>query len=230
VEGIDVRVLGPFELSVGGRPVVLTTGRLRTLLAVLAMSAGKSVPVDRLATAVWGDDPPGNSRRTVQLYVTRLRTALGTSAITTVSSGYALWITPEQVDALRFLRLQETAAADPAMERSRLVEALALWRGAPFDGIRSTTLESSEAPRLVEHYLAAVERRADLDLAAGLHQELVAELAELTAQHPLRESLWVRLLVALDRCGRQAEALERYEAIRVRLVDELGTDPGPELR
>jgi DNA-binding SARP family transcriptional activator/tetratricopeptide (TPR) repeat protein len=221
---VEVRLLGPFEVVVDGHPVDLTTGRLRTLLAVLAMSAGRSVSLDRLADALWGDDQPADPRRSVQLYVARLRSALGSAAIATERPGYVLRTEPDNVDALRFLRLLDT------VDRVRLAEALALWRGTPFDGIPAGWLTTTQRPRLVEHYLAAVERRADLDLAEGRHQQLIPELTELTAQHPLRESLWVRLLVALDRTGRQAEALEQYETIRGRLADRLGIDPGPELR
>jgi tetratricopeptide (TPR) repeat protein len=111
-----------------------------------------------------------------------------------------------------------------------LAEALALWRGVPFEDVRSAWLAESEGRRLTERYLAAIERRVDLDLANGRAKELVPELSDLTARYPLRESLWVRLLVVLDHRGRQAEALERYEAIRVRLAEELGADPGPELQ
>src|ERR671923_2419524 len=102
--------------------------------------------------------------------------------------------------------------------------------GVPFEGVRSAWLADVEARRLTERYLAAAERRLDLDLADGRAGELVPELSDLTARYPLRESLWVRLLVVLDHCGRQAEALERYEAVRVRLAEELGADPGPELQ
>ena len=225
---LTVGVLGPLEVTVGGRPVGLTTGRLRTLLA---MSAGQTVSPDRLAAAMWDDNLPADARKTVQTYVTR-RGVLGAGLIGTSPAGYVLRAAPDQVDALRFLRLLDaaTAAPEPSVERARLVEALALWRGAPLEGVRSAWLEGSEAPRLVERYLAAVERRVDLDLADGRHGGLVAWLGELVAQYPLRESLWVRLLVVLAQSGRQAEALERYEAVRVRLAEELGTDPGPELQ
>jgi DNA-binding SARP family transcriptional activator len=139
---------------------------------------------------------------------------------------------PDQVDALRFLRLVDAADAAPDVrtERTRLEEALALWRGVPFEGLRSGWLADMEAPRLVERYLAAVERRADLDLAAGRPGPLVGQLGELLARHPLRESLWLRLLVALHRSGRRAEALQRYQVIRVHLAEELGVDPGAELQ
>jgi DNA-binding SARP family transcriptional activator/Tfp pilus assembly protein PilF len=222
---LTVGVLGPFEVMCDGRPVALTTGRLRTLLVALALAAGRPVSVERLATALWGDHPPDNARRSVQTYLTRLRSAIGAERVVTGPTGYQLRVDPDRVDALRFNRL-----LDQATGRDRLAEALGLWRGTPFTGIRSDWLERVEAPRLTERYLAAVERRLDLDLAGGQHHQQVAPLEELVAQHPLRESLWVRLLLALDRSGRQSEALARYETIRVRLAEELGTDPGPELR
>jgi DNA-binding SARP family transcriptional activator/tetratricopeptide (TPR) repeat protein len=229
---LTVGVLGPLEVSVDGRPVRLTSGRLRTLLAMLAMAAGSPLPVDRLATALWGADMPGHVRRVVQTYLGRLRVALGEDLIVTEPAGYRLRVDPEHVDALRFSRLLDSAAIAPdaATERARLDEALALWRGGPFDDVESDLLARSEAPRLVERYLAAVERRADLSATGERPAALVARLQELTAQHPLRESLWVRLLAALDRSGRQAEALALYESVRRSLAEELGADPGPELR
>jgi DNA-binding SARP family transcriptional activator len=229
---LAVGLLGSFEVSVDGRPVRLTASRQRALLATLAMSAGRTVSVDRLATAVWAADLPGNVRRSVQTYLARLRGALGARWIGTRSGGYVLNAEPDQVDALRFGRLLEAAgaASDIADERTLLTEALDLWRGRPFEGVSSQWLEEAEAPPLLERYLTALERRLDLDIAAGRHGESVAELRELTALYPLRESLWARLLVVLDRCGRQAEALARYETIRVRIADELGAFPGPELQ
>jgi DNA-binding SARP family transcriptional activator len=229
---LTVRLLGPFEASVGGRSVTLTTGQPRTVLAVLAMSADQTVSVDRLAAALWNDDQPCSARRTVQTYVARLRTVLGAATIGRTANGYVLRTDPDRVDTLRFLRLLKAAAqaTDTTKERARLDEALALWRGNPFDGLRSDWLAHTHAPRLVEPYLVAVERRIDLDLAGGLHMALIGQLRELTARHPLREPLWVRLLAALDGCGRPAEALQQYERIRVRLAEELGTGPGPELQ
>lgn len=166
----------------------------------------------------------------LRTYLTRLRRALGAAGrlVHTEPEGYRLAASPDRVDALRFARLLRRD--DQSTEYARLVEALALWRGTPFDDVRSGWLARYESPRLVERYLAAIERRADLDLLAGRHHELVPELLDLTGRHPLRESLWRRLLVALDLGGRRAEALERYEAIRARLAEELGSDPGPELR
>jgi DNA-binding SARP family transcriptional activator/Flp pilus assembly protein TadD len=231
---LTVELLGPLRVSVSGRPVELPAGRLRALLAVLAMAAGRTVLTDTLATAVWGTDPRGDPRANVRTNVKRLRRALGTAEghrIAARPGGYLLVAEPDQVDALRFGRLLDEAAAapDPAAERSRLAAALALWRGTPFDGIRSEWLEQSVAPALQERYLTALERRVDLDLASRSLPG-PTELAELAERHPLRESLWVRLLRVLESAGRPAEALERYETIRRRLAEELGTDPSPELR
>jgi DNA-binding SARP family transcriptional activator/tetratricopeptide (TPR) repeat protein len=234
---LTVALLGPLRVSVAGRLVELPAGRLRAVLAVLAMSAGRTVPADRLATAVWGADAHGDARANVRTNVKRLRRALGTvegQLIEARPGGYLLAVEPDHVDALRFGRLLDEAAAaqDPAAARSRLGAALALWRGTPFDGIRSDWLEQSVAPALQERYLTALERRVDLDLASGSHPDPTepAELAELVERHPLRESLWVRLLRVLESAGRPAEALERYETIRRRLAAELGADPSPELR
>jgi len=230
--GVAVGLLGPLQVSVDGRPLELPAGRLRALFAVLALSTGQAVSVDRLATAVWGEEPPGDPRANVQTNVKRLRRVLGTDLIVTRPGGYVLDVEPDQVDALRFDRLldEATTAPDPATQRDRLAAALALWRGIPFDGVRSEWLQHTQVPRLQERYLAGLERRVDLDLADGHHADLAAELEELTARYPLRESLWARLLRVLERSGRPAEALARYEVIRVRLVEVLGADPGPELR
>jgi DNA-binding SARP family transcriptional activator/tetratricopeptide (TPR) repeat protein len=227
-----VGLLGPLLVSVDGQPVELPAGRLRALLAVLALSTGQAVSVDRLAAAVWDGEPPGDLRANVQTNVKRLRRSLGGELIVTRGGGYVLDVEPDRVDALRFVRLldEATTAPDPATQRDRLVAALALWRGIPFDGVRSEWLEHTQVPRLQERYLAGLERRVDLDLADGRHADLAAELEELTARFPLRESLWARLLRVLERSGRPAEALARYEVIRVRLAEELGADPGPELR
>ena len=229
---LTVGVLGQLDISVDGRRVRLTTGRLRALLAALAMSAGETVSVRRLTEAVWGDDPPHNPRRSLQTYATRLRAELGENMIGSGAGGFALDIDPDAVDAVRFEQILDDASRQtkPAQERQLLDEALGLWRGEPFEGVESRWLEETVAPRLAERRLAALERRIDLDLDAGRHGELVSELNEWTVLYPLRESLWVRLLVVLDRCGRPADALERYHQIRLRILDELGVDPSPELQ
>ena len=232
---LDIRLLGPLELSSDGQPVPLPTGRLPALLAVLAMSAGQTVSAERLATAVWGEELAVDARANVQTNVKRLRRLIGAERIATRGHGYALAVDPERVDALRFERLLDAvAAADrPESQRELLDDALRLWRGAPFEGIASDWLQQAPAARLQERYLAAIERRADLDLADESRTDvadLAAMLDDQTRGHPLRESLWLRLLLVLQRAGRSAEALERYETMRLGLADELGTDPGPDLQ
>jgi DNA-binding SARP family transcriptional activator/tetratricopeptide (TPR) repeat protein len=225
MERVAIGLLGELRVTVDGEPLPVTTGQLRTSLAVLALTPGRAVPVRRLAAALWSGDEPAHVRRTVQTYMTRLRRMLGADSIGTTPAGYLLRVAPDAVDAVRFERLLD-GSPDPAA----LTEALALWRGNPFEGVRLNALHEPESRRLVERYVAAVEQRIDLDLAAGNTDELVVELGDLTARHPLRESLWVRLMIALDRCGRPAEALSRYESVRVRIADALGVDPGPELQ
>ena len=229
---LEIGLLGPLQVSIDHHLVPLTSGRLRTLLASLAMSAGDSVSIDRLANAMWDGHVPDGARKAVQLYVARLRAELGADLIDTSQSGYVLRAATDQVDALRFARLLDAAASSAcrSTEHGLLVEALTLWRGAPFEDLRSPWLDVSIAPRLVERYLSATERRIDLDIADGRAAELVVELGELTARHPLRESLWLRRLVVLERCGRRAEALAQYETVRSQLAEELGADPGPELQ
>jgi DNA-binding SARP family transcriptional activator len=233
VSTLRLELLGPLRVGIDGRPVRLTTGRLRTLLVGLAMSAGRAVSVDQLTRIVWADELPADPRRSLQTYAARLRQAVGGRRIETVRAGWLLHADPDDVDALRFERLLDaaTCAPDAAAERDLLVQALSLWRGEPFDGEESSWLREAERPRLLERYLAARERRIELDLRGGAAAEpLIAELEALTGRYPLRESLWVRLMTLLDRRGRPAEALRRYETVRQRIADELGIDPSLELR
>ncbi|MEV0647382.1 BTAD domain-containing putative transcriptional regulator [Phytomonospora sp. NPDC050363] len=225
---IQIRMLGPWEVRVEGRSIELSN-RLRVVLAALAMSAGRPVPVDHLIVMLWdGDDPGLRPRRTVQTYIARLRRAIGAATIISHPAGYILDAALVDVDALRFTAL--VGAGDPGRERENLAEAAGLWRGVPFEGLDPARLHEVYGAALIERRLAAVERRVDLDIRDGDPAECVAELLELTALHPSRESLWARLLDVLRRCGRHAEALERYETVRRHLAEELGADPGGELR
>lgn len=228
---VEIGVLGPLRVTVAGQEIEVGSGRLRAALAMLASEVGRPVSVDRLAQAVWGEDLPANVRNSTQTQIMRLRRLLGGSLIRTEGDGYRLDVPPDQVDAVRFGRLltQARAAQQPTEQHRLLTEALQLWRGQPFEGVGSQWLNDVEAERMVELYLSARELRVDLELAAQ-NQQVVAELRELTARFPLREAFWSRLLKALKQCGRPAEALACYEAVRVLLANELGADPGPELR
>ena len=229
---VEIGVLGPLRVTVGGQEIEIGSGRLRAVLAMLASEVGRPVSVERLAQAVWGEDLPANVRNSTQTQIMRLRRLLGGSLIRTEGDGYRLDVSPDQVDAVRFGRLlgQAQSAAKQTEQHRLLTEALELWRGQPFEGVGSQWLNDVEAERMVELYLSAREHRVDLELTAGRPSAVVAELRELTARFPLREAFWSRLLKALRQCGRPAEALACYEAVRVLLADELGADPGPELR
>ncbi|MEV6281663.1 BTAD domain-containing putative transcriptional regulator [Kribbella sp. NPDC051770] len=229
---VAIRLLGAVSVRLDGRPVEVGGERVRALLAVLALAGGEPLPTPALAERVWGDDPPANIGPSLHTLANRLRRAIGADLVVSGTAGYSLRITPDDVDALRFVSLVRSTvnSDDPERESAVLVEALGLWAGRPFEGVRSDWLESSEGPRLQEQYLAAVERRVDLRVDDREYGEVLGELLDLTTAYPLRESLWVRLLRLLARAGRTAEALELYESVRVRIADELGVDPGTELR
>lgn len=229
VAGIQVRILGPLQVSVDGAEVEIRGRRPRTLLAVLALAAGQPVSVDGLIGRLWNDtDLPSNPRASLQTYVLRVRQALGREAISTASGQYTLNVAPDQVDVHRFSRLLN--ATDQPAAGSALDEALELWRGTPFDEPLSDWLTEQAAPPLIEAYLGALEQRAERDLATGRPAESLGELQEQAARFPLRESLWATLLTALAASGRPAEALDAYDAIRRRLADELGVDPSLRLQ
>lgn len=229
---VEIGLLGPLVVRRGGYEIEVG-GRLRAVLAMLAVEVGRPVSVERVARGVWGDDDlPVHVRKSVQTQIVRLRRLLGNSRIHTEPGGYRLDIRPADVDVVRFETLISAVAAESGAEGRRrlLADALALWRGTPFEGVGSAWLDEVEAERMVELYLGAQERWVDAELSAGRYGAVVADLRELTARFPLREALWSRLLLALQRSGRSAEALGCYESVRVLLADELGVDPGPELR
>ena len=222
---LEIRVLGPLEVSENGHPLALGGGKPRAVLAMLALRPGKTVSTDRLIDGLWGERPPVTAVKLVQLYVSQVRKALAASGnggeIVTRGRGYELRLDAGAVDAARFERLIADGAAR---------EALALWRGPALDDVADEPFAAAEIRRLEELRIAAVELAVEGDLGAGRHRQLVAELDELVAEHPLREKLHAQRMLALYRCGRQAEALEAYRRARATLVEEIGVEPGPELR
>ncbi|GAA3944041.1 hypothetical protein GCM10023085_27580 [Actinomadura viridis] len=233
---LKFRVLGPVDVCVDGVPVPLQATMLLRLLASLVSRPGRPVPVHVLVDALWGDEPPPSSRKTLQVYVRRLRQKIGEDArISHGAGGYALVVGPHEVDALQFARL--VAHGRSARRRGdlegaslQLGEALALWRGAAYTDITEVRHVADEARRLEEERLSVHEELAGVHLTLGRHGELIAELREQAAVHPYRERLHAALMLALYRLGRQAEALETYRRVRTTLRDELGVEPGTLLR
>jgi predicted ATPase/DNA-binding SARP family transcriptional activator len=234
-------VLGPLEIMADGRALPLKAAKQKTILALLLLHRDEVVSVDRLQEALWQERPPATATTALQGYVSQLRRVLeggqegGASLLVTRSPGYALTAAHEQVDLARFEQLAEggreaLAAGEPARAAALLAEALALWRGPPLADFAFEAWAQAAVGRLEELRLSALEDRLEADLACGRHGELVGELESLIAEHPLRERLRGQLMLALYRGGRQADALEAYQAARGILVEELGVEPSPELQ
>jgi DNA-binding SARP family transcriptional activator len=199
---------------------------------MLLLHREEVVPGAQLIEALWGEEPPGTAQTALHGHVSALRKLLGSDRIRTRSPGYLLQVSADELDVARFESLVAQARQrDDADERSAcLREALALWRGEPLAELRYEAFAEREIARLEELRLAAVEDRVDADLALGRHHELVVELEALVAEHVFRERLRGQLMLALYRCGRQADALHVFQSGRRALVEELGIDPGPALQ
>jgi DNA-binding SARP family transcriptional activator/tetratricopeptide (TPR) repeat protein len=232
---LDIRLLGPLEVWRQGSAVTIGGPKPRALLAALALEAGRVVSVDRLLDNLWPGEPPDTAAHAVQVYVSQLRKALGTSTIATRPPGYVLELDRGRVDAHSFARLvsdgrERLGAGDAAGASSVLRDALALWRGPALADFTYEPFAQTEIARLDELRIVALEERIEADLAVGRHAEVVSELEALVESQPLRERPRGQLMVALYRAGRQADALAAYRAARDTLVEELGIEPGPELR
>ena len=225
---LAVDVLGPVRVHLGGDVVEVAAKKPRALVAMLAMHAGQVVGTDTLIDGLWGDEPPDSAVNALQVYVAGLRRLLGSERerLRTRTPGYVLEIDRAAVDALRF---EDAVAGSGAADVSTLVDALALWRGTPFEDVAGVPFAEPHITHLTELRLLAVERRIEADLAVGRHAELISELEALVAAEPYRERLWRQLGVALYRAGRQADALAAIRRVRTILRDDLGLDPGPPL-
>jgi peptide/nickel transport system substrate-binding protein len=229
------RVLGALQVEDAVGELVLGRGKQRALLAVLLLHAGDVVPADRLIDALWGESPPASALNSVHIYVSQLRRVLGDGRLVTRRGGYSLELAPGELDAERFEQLLADGRGllrddDPERAAATLREALALWRGPPLADFTYEPFAQSEIARLEELRLEALEERLDADLRLGRHRELVSELEAAVRAHPLRERLRGQLMLALYRCGRQAEALDTYQQARRMLAEELGLAPGPSLQ
>lgn len=231
---IDYRILGPFEV-VDHEPLSLGGRKQQAVLATLLLHRGEVVTSDRLIEAVWGGRGPATAAKTLQVYVSNLRKVLGERPLVTQGHGYVLVAEADQVDADRFAKLAATGhdaleRGDPAQARKWLGAALSLWRGPALADFTYESFAQAEIARLEEARLAALEDRIEAELRLGQHAALVPELEALVTEHPLRERLYEQLMVALYRSGRQVDALDRYQRVRRRLIDEFGIEPGPRLQ
>lgn len=232
-------LLGRLEVTAGGRPVELLGTKPKALLVILLASANRVVPTDRLIDDLWSGAPTPGATATLQGYVSELRKALAEAAgapapILTRRPGYLISVEPDQVDLLQFERLiaqaQDRAGKSFDEIGAHLREALSLWRGPALEEFTDEPFARPVAARLEEARLWALQERVEIDLTSGCHGELVTELDDLIARHPMCERLWGQRMLALYRCGRQAEALRTYQDLRHLLGEELGIEPSPALQ
>ena len=243
--GLQVRLLGPFEVTLAGRTVHIGSPKQRAVLALLALQAGRVVSSDTLCNLVWGDDQPASPSATLQSLISRLRGALASvsgarvepdrEVLRTRDPGWVLDVDPAAVDALRFQEL--TSRARRRLERAEttaavadLTEAIRLWRGATLVDVVDAGYLTAQATRLDQARLDVLEDLAEAELAIGRTHDALARLETHVEAHPLRERAWGLLMVALYRLGRQAAALRAFQHVRAVLDDELGLEPSPELR
>jgi DNA-binding SARP family transcriptional activator len=236
---IEFRILGPLELSADGGVLPLGSPKQRALLAVLLVHANETVSRDRLIEELWAEAAPASVESAFHVYLSRLRRLLeaagGGDQLAREAHGYRLRVDPEQLDATCFDRLageggEALAAGRVELAADRLRQALTLWRGPALADLQSERFAITASARLEEKRVFALEQRLEADLALGRHGDLISELEALVAEHPYREHLRAHLMLALYRSGRQADALRAYQEARRLLADELGLEPGHELK
>ena len=232
------RILGPLEVWSDGRWTAVSASKWRSLLACLLLRPGHLYSTESLILELWGDRPPAKANNLVSIYVHKLRRLIGDPEgrlLVSRAPGYLLRVGPGDVDFQEFESLVADgrialAGADPERAAALLAQALGLWRGPLLADVQPTVLITTEAERTGELQLAAAELRAEADLACGRPAEVIPELRKLVAENPIRERLWLLLIRALNESGRHAEALDTYAQARHVISDELGVDPGVELR
>lgn len=235
---MEYRVLGSLEVLDGAREITPSAAKVRAVLAMLVLRHNQIVSTREFIDELWGERPPPSALSTLHTYVYKLRKTLGrggTETLATKPYGYLLQVDPAAVDLHNFERLvaegRRLLDEGDAERASRvLVEALGLWRGPALANVVPGELLSAQITRLEESRLRALELRIEADLRLGRHRELISELKELTLIHPLNEEFHAKLMAALHACGRRVEALEVFQSLRRRLVDQLGLEPSPELR
>jgi class 3 adenylate cyclase/DNA-binding winged helix-turn-helix (wHTH) protein len=233
---MDFRILGPLEVVDEGRAIPLGGAKQRALLALFLVHANETLTTDRLIDELWGESPPANAAKTLQMQISRLRKALAAAdLVVTRERGYEFRLDPEQLDSHRFERLADEGTGAltegrPEAAAAALEEALTLWRDAPLADLSYERFAQGEIARLEDVRVGALEQLIDAKVALGRHAEVIAQLEVLIAEHPYRERLRAQLMLALYRCDRQADALQAYQDARRELVEELGIEPGERLR
>jgi basic membrane lipoprotein Med (substrate-binding protein (PBP1-ABC) superfamily)/DNA-binding SARP family transcriptional activator len=234
VPAVRFLVLGPLAVEAAADPVALGGRKQKLVLAHLLRRPNGWVSTETLIDDVWGEEPPGAAKGSLQSYVSNLRRALGADRLETGAGGYRLMVEPGELDALEFEQALARANAeidgDPREASDLFRRALGLWRGSAFSDLAHEPSLVGEIERLDQERLQAIEGRIDADLALGRHTEVVAELDDLTRRWPLREHLWGQRMLALYRAERPAEALAAYRDARSILVDQLGVEPGRPLQ
>ncbi|MGA8545923.1 MAG: BTAD domain-containing putative transcriptional regulator [Mycobacterium sp.] len=231
LHAVELGVLGPLQVRRDGAPVMIPGAKPRAILTMLGLHGGSVVSAETLLELLWGDDPPRTAAKALQTHISALRRTLDEGFVLTEGTGWLL--TTSETDASRY-RLatragrDAAAAGDTSQAVARFEEALTLWRGTP--ELPDTRRGISEKTRWIEGHAALVEDRADALLATGRAAEIIGELEAAVADAPLRERRWGQLMLALYRAGRQGEALAAYQRARSLLAEELGIDPGSELR
>jgi class 3 adenylate cyclase len=231
LQQVELGVLGPLQVRQYGLPVSIPGAKPRAVLTMLGLHGGSVVSAETLVELLWGDDPPRTAAKALPTHISTLRRTLGDGFVLTEGAGWTLSTT--EIDAIRYktaakLGRDALGAGDPSQALARFEEALALWRGIP--ELPEAPRGLSEKTRWIEGHAALVEDRADALLAMDRAAEIVGELEAAIADAPLRERRWGQLMLALYRAGRQGEALGAYKRARLLLADELGVDPGPDLR
>jgi DNA-binding SARP family transcriptional activator len=230
---VEFKVLGPLEVLDRGRPLDLGAPRQRALFAFLLLHANEVVSTDRLAEALWPGEIPKTAAKAIQVYVSALRKALGRARdmLETRAPGYLLRVGPDELDLQQFEQLLTKARSEEAAARAATLRAaLSLWRDAPLADFAYDPFVQTEAARLEELRQLALEDRMEAELELGGGRELVAELQALVAERPLQERPRALLMRALYRAGRQSDALDVFREGRSLLDEDLGLEPGPELR
>ena len=231
---MEFRILGPLHVAGPGGPIAIDAGKVRALLELLLLHANEVIPTDRLVDSLWGDSPPDTAEHAVEVHVSRLRRALGADRLETPGRlphpGRPGRAGPPALRVAHGRGPTGSACERRALAVRLLREAEGLWRGPPVADLGSSDRMQAEIARLDELHLAETEARIDAMLAVGSDAELVPELDELVAAQPFRERFQAQLMLALYRSGRQVDALEAFQAARLALNEDLGSNPGPDLQ